>query len=77
MWIESVIEGHWFQAKISGTPVRTGIGGGRVFKLLVSKLDRFVQFDQEHCCYNFDRSLDFDNAPSGLIDTIVAWCENA
>ena len=75
MWIESVIDGHWFQAKVGSSATKTGVNGGKVFKLIVSASDRWVEFNQECVCYNWDRSLDFDNAPPGLIGKIVEYCE--
>lgn len=75
MWVESIIDGHWFQAKVGSSATRTGINGGKVFKLMVSKTDVFIEFSRKHVCYNWDRSLDFDNAPPGLIGKIVEYCE--
>ncbi len=75
MWIESIIDGHWFQAKVGSSATTTGINGGKVFKLVVSSSDRWVEFSRVHVCYNWDRSLDFDSAPPGLISKIVEYCE--
>lgn len=75
-WITAVIDGHWFQAKVYDRPSTFGINDGRVSKLAVFK-ESFRDptrsfFDQT--CYNYDRGLDFDEAPEGLVDKIVEWC---
>lgn len=76
-WITAEIEGRWVQAKVYDEPSSYGINNGRVSKLAVGK-ESFRDsnkpfFDQ--MCYNYDRGLDFDNAPKGLIDKIVNQLE--
>ena len=77
-WITAVIEDRWVQAKVYDEPSTYGINDGRVSKLAVSKSNtRDPQkpfFDQ--ICFNYDRGLDFDNAPTGLIDKIIAELES-
>ena len=76
-WITAVIEGHWVQAKVYDEPSTYGVNNGRVSKLAVGK-ESFRNPNQnffDQMCYNYDRGLDFDNAPSGLINKIVAELE--
>lgn len=76
-WITAIVEGRWVQAKVYDEPSTYGINNGRVSKLAVLKSDtrvRFVNFFDQ-CCYNYDRGLDFDEAPPGLVDKIVAELE--
>lgn len=76
-WITAIIEDRWVQAKVYDEPSTYGINDGRVSKLAVSKTNTRDPhkpfFDQ--ICFNYDRGLDFDNAPVGLIDKIVAQLE--
>ncbi len=77
-WITVVIDGHWVQAKVYDEPSTFGVGGwGRVSKLAIGKTDTVDRnknfFDQ--ICYNYDRGLDFDRAPEGLVDKVVAELE--
>lgn len=76
-WITAIIEGRWVQAKVYDEPSTYGIKDGRVSKLAVGKTDtrdpRKNFFEQ--MCFNYDRGLDFDKAPPGLIDKIVAQLE--
>lgn len=77
-WITAVIENRWVQAKVYDEPSDYGINNGRVSKLVVGKTanrDPYRNFF-EQMCYNYDRGLDFDKAPKGLIDKIVGQLEN-
>lgn len=76
-WITAVIENRWVQAKVYDEPSDYGINNGRVSKLVVGKTStRDPQRNFfEQMCYNYDRGLDFDRAPKGLIDKIVAQLE--
>lgn len=77
-WITAVIENRWVQAKVYDEPSDYGINNGRVSKLVVGKTSSRnpnVNFFKQ-MCYNYDRGLDFDKAPKGLIDKIVAQLEN-
>lgn len=76
-WITAIISGRWCQAKVYNLPSHFGINGGRVSKLCVGRSDRrdpkapfFDQMD-----YNYDRGLDFDNLPEGVLSEIVAELE--
>ena len=76
-WITAVMNGRWFQAKVYDEPSTYGINDGRVSKLSILKEafqdKRAPFFDQT--CFNYDRGLDFDRSPPGVVDEIVAWCE--
>jgi len=76
-WITAIIEDRWVCAKVYDTPSTYGINNGRVSKLAVGKTsqrnpnkDFFKQMS-----YNYDRGLDFDKTPPGLIDKIVKELE--
>lgn len=77
-WITCVIDGHWVQAKVYDNPSTFGVGGfGRVSKLAIlhnSSQDTTRNFFDQ-CCYNYDRGLDFDKAPPGLVSKVVAELE--
>ena len=76
-WITAIIEGRWVLAKVYDEPSTYGINNGRVSKLAISKTDKRdptkAYFPQ--ICFNYDRGLDFDNAPAGLVDKVVAELE--
>lgn len=76
-WITAIIENHWVQAKVYDEPSTFGVNNGRVSKIAISKTNTRNPnknfFDQ--MCYNYDRGLDFDRAPKGLVDKIVAKLE--
>lgn len=76
-WITVIIEGRWVQAKVFNEPSTFGINNGRVSKCTIGKTDArdptrdyFSQLD-----YNYDRGLDFDYLPDGLLDKIVVELE--
>lgn len=76
-WITAIISGRWCQAKVYDKPSKFGINNGRVSKLAIGKinivlkrLDFFNQID-----YNYDRGLDFDDLPNGILDNIVRQLE--
>ena len=83
-WITCVIDGHWVQAKVYDEPSTYGVspetgdcGFGRVSKLAILKTDRQDtnrDFFQQ-CCFNYDRGLDFNEAPPGLLAKVVAELE--
>lgn len=76
-WITAIIEGRWVQAKVYDEPSCFGINDGRVSKLCIGKTqyrDPMQNFF-EQMCYNYDRGLDFDDTPPGLLDKIVAELE--
>ncbi len=77
-WITVEIEGRIVEAKVYNTGSIFGINEGRVSKLVIMKKDHvrnrhedyFAQLD-----YNYDRGLDFDDLPAGVLDNIVAQLE--
>lgn len=77
-WITAVINGRWVQAKVYDEPSEYGVNGGRVSKIAIAKTA--IQnpnrnfFDQ--ICYNYDRGLDFDHAPAGLVEKIIGQLES-
>jgi hypothetical protein len=76
-WITAIIEDRWVQAKVYDEPSTFGIKNGRVSKLAIGKTSERNPncnfFDQ--MCFNYDRGLDFDDAPEGLVDKVVAELE--
>lgn len=76
-WVTAIIEGHWVQAKVYDEPSTYGVNDGRVSKLVISKTaiwnPKTNFFDQ--MCFNYDRGLDFDAAPAGLVDKVIAALE--
>lgn len=77
-WITARIEGRWVEAKVYDEPSIFGVNEGRVSKLSIGKTatrDRNADFfDQMD--YIYDRGLDFDNLPDGLLEKIVAELES-
>ncbi len=76
-WITVEIDGRRVDAKVYDTPSIFGINDGRVSKLAIMKTavrdpnaDYFAQ-----CDYNYDRGLDFDDLPAGVLDNVVAQLE--
>ena len=76
-WLTAVVCGRWVQAKIFNEPSTFGINNGRISKLVVGKTDvcRKGENFLNQMCFSYDRGLDFDEAPDGLIDSIVAELE--
>jgi len=76
-WVEAIIDNRWVLAKVYNEPSDYGINSGRVSKLAISKTsNRDPQkpyFPQ--ICYNYDRGLDFDRTPKGLVDSVVSQLE--
>jgi hypothetical protein len=76
-WITAVINGRWVQAKVYDEPSVFGINDGRVSKLAIGKSSMLYPttpfFDQ--MAYNYDRGLDFDDLPAGVLDGIVEELE--
>lgn len=65
MWEQGTTNGYKWQAKVYDEPSHYGIDGGRVSKLSICNADKT-------CVYNYDRGLDFDNAPDGLLAAVLA-----
>lgn len=76
-WITTIIEGRWVQAKVYNEPSTFGINSGRVSKCAIGKTSerdpRGPFFPQ--LAFHYDRGLDFDSMPEGLLDRIVAELE--
>lgn len=76
-WLTAIIEGRWCQAKVYDEPSCYGINFGRVSKLSIGKTA--VRRTGEHFFnqmdYHYDRGLDFDTLPPGLLDKIVMELE--
>ena len=74
MWYETTIDGRWLQAKIYNEGSQFGINGGRVSKLGICKPGmKFAGWNTVD--YNYDRGLDFDHLPDGVLDKILAELE--
>lgn len=76
-WVTAIIAGRWCQAKVYDEPSDYGINEGRVSKLAISKTagrDPCKPFFPQ-MAYSYDRGLNFDNLPKGLLDKIVAELE--
>ena len=76
-WITAIIDGRYVSAKVYDTPSVFGINNGRVSKCSIGKTSERDSgknyFDQMD--YNYDRGLDFDNLPEGVLESIVAKLE--
>lgn len=76
-WVTAIIEDRWVMAKVYDEPSDFGINCGRVSKLTIGKTNSRNAnknfFDQ--MCYNYDRGLDFDDTPKGLVEKIVSSLE--
>jgi len=77
-WVEAIIQNRWVEAKLYNLPSRFGINNGRVSKCAIGKSNKrdsckkfFSQMD-----YNYDRGLDFDNLPPGVLNKIIAELES-
>jgi hypothetical protein len=69
MWKNGIVDGHWWMAKVYDEPSSYGIKGGRVSKLCISATDHWEGLD--NCVYNYDRGLDFNKAPKGLLTKVL------
>lgn len=72
MWHTFEIDGHWCQAKVYYSGSNFGINGGRVSKLAICD---GKNWDSQKIIYNYDRGLDVNNAPTELVNKVVAYCE--
>lgn len=69
-WVTVIIGGRWCEAKVYDSPSIYGINNGRISKLCISKIDRWDGMDMLD--YNYDRGLDFDTTPPGLLNQVMA-----
>lgn len=76
-WVTAIIAGRWVQAKVYDQPSKFGVFNGRVSKLAIAKTayrnsnaNFFEQLD-----YHYDRGLDFDNLPEGVLKQVIAELE--
>ncbi len=78
VWVESaVINGRYVCAKVYDSPSIFGINNGRVSKLAIGKTairDHNKNFFDQ-MAYNYDRGLDFDDLPEGVLDSILEELE--
>lgn len=77
-WITAIIQDHWVQAKVYDEPSTYGVNNGRVSKIAVSKTNSRNPEKPffEQLCFNYDRGLDFDKSPEGLIEKIITELES-
>lgn len=64
---------YWWQAKVYDIGSRFGINKGRVSKLAICKGDSWIPTE---VVFNYDRGLDFNEAPQGLVERVIAHCES-
>ncbi len=72
-WMKGRVDGHFFEAKVYDTPSDYGIDDGRVSKLCISSGAQWAGLND--AIFNYDRGLDFDETPAGLLDQILAFIE--
>jgi hypothetical protein len=72
-WITCIIKDRWVQAKVYNNPSHFGINEGRVSKLVIAKTEKpnLSNNLMDELYYNYDRGLDFDEAPPGLVNEVV------
>ena len=74
MWQDGIFRReYWWQAKVYVEGSRFGINGGRVSKLTICATPTW---DHTQVLYNYDRGLDFDNCPTGVLEGILAEIGN-
>lgn len=76
-WITAEIDGRWVQAKVYDEPSTFGINNGRVSKCTIGKsatVDPDKPFFPQ-VLYSYDRGLDFDYLPDGILDKVIAELE--
>jgi len=77
-WVTAIIEDRWVQAKVYDKPSSFGINNGRVSKCAIGKTNSWDSSKPffEQMDFNYDRGLDFDNLPKGMLDKIIEELEN-
>jgi len=68
MWKTGIINGYFWSAKVFDTGSEYGIDNGRISKLQICKGDRW---DHNTNIYNYDRGLDFDECPAGVLKMVM------
>ena len=68
-FIHFICDNHLCIAKVMSEPSEYGIDNGRISKLTISKGKKWEGLGK--AIYNYDRGLDFDNAPKKLISKIL------
>jgi hypothetical protein len=71
-WITAVIEGRWVQAKVYDKPSSFGVDGGRVSKISIHKTSKANSSPE----YHYDRGLEFDNLPKGVLKKVLKELES-
>lgn len=71
MWEMGEVDGYKYEAKVYEVGSKFGIKKGRVSKLWICN-PRLSKGDKDYVVYNYDRGLDFDHAPKGLVKKILA-----
>jgi hypothetical protein len=73
-WMKCIVAGHYCTAKVTVQPSeRYGLFGGRIIKLTISSGDSWQGLDD--CLLNYDRDMDFDHTPPGLLERVAAFVE--
>jgi hypothetical protein len=77
-WITAIIHGRWVQAKVYDKNSVHSVNEGRVSKIAIGKSASRNPYENffEQICYNYDRGLDFDQAPSNLVKKIINELES-
>lgn len=76
-WITAIIEGRWVEAKVYSEPSTFGINHGRVSKCAIGRTaERDPSKDfLSQLAYHYDRGLDFDELPPGVLGRVIAKLE--
>lgn len=77
-WITCEIEGRLVEAKVFDKSSCFGVNNGRVSKLAISKTDGIDSENDflSQMDYHYERGLDFDNLPAGVLDKVIAELES-
>ena len=73
-WYEGQTNGHFWQAKIYSEGSHFGISGGRISKLCIATDKTWKRM--ANTIYNYDRGLDFDKTPPGILSAVLKDCES-
>jgi len=73
MWKKGTYKDYYYIVKIYEQPSHFGIYNGKISKLSICKGDTWNTAEE---IYNYDRGLDFDNTPPGLLDEILEYLGN-